>query len=432
MTPPTFSTPHVSTGARTLAGAALAACLLAAACASHEPAEPEPRYALLAPADPSDELFAAENLVRFDLELPPESLQRLRESPDEYARGTLRYRDQTLASIGVRLKGEASFREVDDKPAFRLKLDALVPGQRLFGLKSLTLNNDVQDPSSLSQSLVYRAFRAAGMPAPRCNHALVFVNGQYYGVYSNVEAEDKTFLARWFSSNDGNLYEEAGSDLVPGSASVFELETNETRNDRSDLEGLIQALAQATPDDFSSRVGQELDLDHYLTFAALEALGGGEDGYSYVLGAPNNYRLYRDPGRDRFVFLPWGLDRALRPRFEPELIHDWVPALDEYRSVYETHSVVLSGCLASPECLAAYTTRLREVTGLFEALDLAGAARAEAALIDEAVRADRRKPSDDAYVEHARSSLLAYVAERPGALLAELPLAAGALTPEGF
>jgi hypothetical protein len=419
MPPPHRRTPPLTTLRSYVLGFVM--CALAPACAARLPTDPEPHYGVSAPADPSDELFAGENLVRLDLELPLDSLRRLRESPYEYAVGTLRYRDRALAAIGVRLKGEASFRELDDKPAFRLKLDEFVPGQRLFGLKNLTLNNDVQDPSSLSQSLAYRLFRAAGMPAPRCNHALVYVNGEYYGIYSNVEAEDKAFLARWFSSNDGNLYEEAGSDLVPNSASTFDLETNEAVNDRGDLDALIGALERATPDDFSETVGLELDLDRYLSFAALEALAGGEDGYSYVLGVPNNFRLYRDPGTDRFVFLPWGLDRALRPRFEPELIHDWVPARGRYRSVWNTPAVVLSGCLASPDCREAFAARVREMIDLFEGLDLASEARAEMALIAEAARADLRKPSNDDYAEHARGLLLDYIAERPGVLRAELP-----------
>jgi hypothetical protein len=278
----------------------------------------------------------------------------------------------------------------------------------------------VQDPSGLSQSLAYRLFRAAGLPAPRSNHALVYVNDEYYGLYSNVETEDKTFLARWFSSDEGNLYEEGGSDLLPGSAPLFELETNEGENDRSDLEALIAAIARATPEDFSQAVGEQLDLDQYLSYAALEALAGGEDGYSYVLGTPNNFRLYRDPETSRFVFLPWGLDRALRPRFEPELIHGWVPALEPYRSVWKTHSLLLSGCLASTPCRQAFTERLRELTTLFEELDLGAAARAEWQLIAAAGQADPRKPADDDYAEHARTLLLEYIAERPGALRAEL------------
>ncbi len=399
----------------------LAVAVLAAGCAADALPPPEPRYEVEAAADPSHELFAPENLVRFDLELSAEAQAQLIKDPYTFVFGTLRYREHTLKSIGVRLKGEASFQELDEKPAFRLKLDEFVPGQRLLGLKRLTLNNDVQDPSGLSQSLAYRLFRAAGLPAPRCNHALLYLNGEYYGLYSHVETEDKTFLARWFSSDEGNLYEEAGSDLVPGAATKFELETNEGENNRSDLEALIAAIARATPADFSETVSAELDLDQYLSFAALEALAGGEDGYSYVLGTPNNFRLYRDPETSRFVFLPWGLDRALRPRFDPLLVHDWVPALARYRSVWQTHALLLSGCLASPECKAAFTERLRELTALFEELELDVAARAEWELIDAAGQADQRKPAGDEHVAYARRLLLEYIAERPAVLRAELP-----------
>jgi hypothetical protein len=63
----------------------------------------------------------------------------------------------------------------------------------------------------------------------------LYVNGQAYGLYANVEAEDKTFLRRWFTSDDGNLYEEGQTDFVSGAEQTFDLETNETANDRSDL-----------------------------------------------------------------------------------------------------------------------------------------------------------------------------------------------------
>jgi hypothetical protein len=57
---------------------------------------------------------------------------------------------------------------------------------------------------------------------------------------------------------------------------------------------------------------------------------------------------------------------------------------------------------------------------LFEQLDFPAEARRESALIAEASRADLRKPSDDAYADHARRLLLQYIAERPQALRAEL------------
>ena len=57
-----------------LAMCALSVCAFASACAAPAPADPEPQYVVSAPADPSDELFATENLIRLDLELPLDSL----------------------------------------------------------------------------------------------------------------------------------------------------------------------------------------------------------------------------------------------------------------------------------------------------------------------------------------------------------------------
>jgi hypothetical protein len=399
---------------------------LCSACSAPARPDPEPHYADTTHDDPSDEIFAMHNLVRFDLEVSAESRQRLRDEPLEYVRARFRYRGQTLEDVGVRLKGEGSFRDFDDKPAFKLKFDEFRDDQRFMGLKRMALNNQVRDPSALSQPLAYAVFRSAGLPAPRCNSALVYVNGEYYGLYANVEVEDKVFLERWFDSNDGNLYEETGVDLVAGAADEFELETNEAQDDRADLEALIDALERATPDDFLEVVGQQLDMDHYLSFAALGLLLGGEDSYPYWLGNPNNFRLYRDPARARFVFLPWGLDRALRPRFDPGVVHAWIPALDHYHSLWDTQSVVQSGCLQSPSCRASFVARVREMTELFEQLDLASRAHELTRLVEDAVLADTRKPFDDEYAQYARELLAEYVEGRPEATRAELRESEGA------
>ena len=118
-------------------------------------------------------------------------------------------------AIGARLKGSASFRPLSGKAAFKLKFAHSVKGQRFLGLKTLTLNNMVQDPSMVHEVLAYEAFRAVGIPAPRTGYAYLRVNGADYGVYLNVETPDNVFLPRWFAST-GHLYEGEAVDLAPG------------------------------------------------------------------------------------------------------------------------------------------------------------------------------------------------------------------------
>ena len=87
-------------------------------------------------------------------------------------------------SVTLKLKGNSSFRDLDHKAAFKIKL---AKGQPLLGLKKLTLNNMVQDGSMVHETLAYQTFRAAGVPAPRTGYAFVRVNGEPYGVYLNLE-----------------------------------------------------------------------------------------------------------------------------------------------------------------------------------------------------------------------------------------------------
>ena len=42
------------------------------------------------------------------------------------------------------------------------------------------------------------ARQAGGIPASRANHAQLTINGQPYGLYTNVETVKKRILRRWF------------------------------------------------------------------------------------------------------------------------------------------------------------------------------------------------------------------------------------------
>ena len=49
--------------------------------------------------------------------------------------------------------------------------------------------------------------RAAGVPAIRCTHALVKLNGRDLGLYVFTEGYTKDFLAQYFKDASGDLYE---------------------------------------------------------------------------------------------------------------------------------------------------------------------------------------------------------------------------------
>jgi len=375
-----------------------------------------------AEVDTSGEIYDPEKFPRFDLELPPASVAALRLDPDTYVRGSLRYGDEVVADIGVRIKGEGSKRTLEEKAAFKLKFDELVPKQSFHGLRRMTLNNMVEDPSFLAERLAFHFFRAQKLPAPRCNSAQVYVNGEFFGVYANVEAEDKTFLRRWFESDAGNLYEEGQVDFEPGKETAFDLETNEEANDRSDLVALIAAVSGAKPASFMTDVGAQLDIAHFLAFTAAEAAVNQWDMYAYTVFYPNNFRIYREPLAQKFVMLPWGMDMSMKPFRDTGKPHIRVFELareGDFDDGKVTAGRIFQSCLNSPACRAAYVEVVKTTAAAYEAVDLRGLAEKYHAQIASEVAKDPRKEYSAAEIETSYQSLLKTIRERPARLRAD-------------
>src|SRR5690606_32903219 len=99
----------------------------------------------------------------------------------------------TIDSVAIRKKGFIGSLD-EQRPSLKVKFDEYIEQDPIAGLDRLTLNNNKQDESQVSQYLTYRLFNAAGVPAPRCNFARVTVNGEYLGIYSNVESIRRPFL----------------------------------------------------------------------------------------------------------------------------------------------------------------------------------------------------------------------------------------------
>ena len=159
------------------------------------------------PATDSDELLSLQRLPRFELHLPAEARAALEVEPKEWVRGTFTYADETYDNVGIRLKGNHSFRELSDKPSFKIKFNEYVPGRRFLGLEGLTLNNMVVDASMAREWIGYRVFRELGVPAPRTGYAEVWLDDERYGLYLVLEPYDDEFLERVFEDPSGNPVE---------------------------------------------------------------------------------------------------------------------------------------------------------------------------------------------------------------------------------
>lgn len=286
-------------------------------------------------------LYDIENLVTVSITMPAQDWQNLMQAEPRGGRCNFGYigdrfdwfkatsvtisgskfpKSGTFADVGIIKKSYCgSFSTT--KPSLRLdfarNIDANEDAaESLFGTKTLTLNNSVQDSSYVRQALGYELFRQAGLPYARCNLAKVVVNGNNMGIYVNLEPYKKQFLKNLFMGNDkGNLYElEVGEDLDPAivAAGKISFESG-VAPDQKDL--VIAASQIAT----NGLVGAKRIVDYpsFIKLFAMETLLKHWDGFTINT---NNTYIYNDVvaianptmNNVKFKFIPCGLDQILQ------------------------------------------------------------------------------------------------------------------------
>ncbi|MEY3277756.1 MAG: hypothetical protein RLZZ426_242 [Actinomycetota bacterium] len=237
-------------------------------------------------------------------------------------------------NIGIRLKGNVgSFRSfgLGSKAGFKIKFDAFVPDQRFFGLKKITLNNMVQDPTMTNQVVSYQMFRDLGIKACRTGFANVTINGNYFGFYLNVEQYDDVSLA-WDYPMVTHLFEGTHAGPWPSAPDLLNLgyeykfpvdEGDE--DDISDIANLVMDLQdiQSKVNDLLGEGKHEniapasIDIQQIAVMMAVEKYMSHWDGYSGTPEwTPNNHFLL-NPNGGGFQILPWGVDQTFTGWVEP-------------------------------------------------------------------------------------------------------------------
>jgi hypothetical protein len=355
--------------------------------------------------DPAAALYNPLVVNQFNLTMPPSTIAGLT-SPNVNSDNEGPYLPATLnatvngqvygpMAVGVHLKGAwGSWRDINGKSGFKIKIDFVDKKARFFGVSKLTLNNMVQDPSFLHETMAYRIFRAVGIAAPRTGFANVSVNGVNYGLHLNVETLDTEMLAR-FIVKPNHIYK-AGvptfADLADGQEPGFAVDYGKA-DDKSDLEKLITANDANPLTDWYDKVSQVADLKEMTLDWATELFTGHWDGYVHNR---NNYYLVSDSA-GRFIMLPWGTDQTF------------------YGGVdyFSNEGLLFTNCLASKPCLALYQQALAKVIHKANSLNILPMTHAVAEAISTAALADTRKEFGNdviaGYQDGARNTFLAQI-----------------------
>jgi spore coat protein CotH len=234
------------------------------------------------------------------------------EDPFNYFKGDISIDGHGVAEVGVRKKG--LFGSVDSvRPSLKIKFDEFVDQDPIKGLSRLTLNNNKQDTSQVSQFLTYKLFRDAGVHAPRSNFARVTVNDVYLGIYTHVESIKKPFLANQFGDKSGQLFEGTLTDFHPRTIEKFEAKTKNDQVDRRHLKLIADIVTQGDKLQVD-KLQEVIDLDNFFRYWALEGIVRFWDGYA---ANQNNFYFYIHPADGRGYFIPWGADDSFTKQGGP-------------------------------------------------------------------------------------------------------------------
>lgn len=396
-------------------------------------------------------------LHKVELRMHPDTLEALLDDTNRWTNhsypATFIYdHTDTLYNVGVRMKGNTS-RE-SKKLSFKIDVDEYVD-QTYQGLKTFNLNGNHNDPSISREYISANMMAAAGNKSLRANPVQLYLNGALRGIYSNAEQINKKFLESRFTENKGNLYkcswpaelkwlgsnQQLYKDIInpsPLNERAYELKTNESADDYSDLVALINVVNNTPASQFQAAIDTIFDVQAYLKVLATEILIGHWDNYFYN---KNNYYLYHTQTTKKFVYLPYDMDNTWGVQ--------WGVSNIDVRNIYDwgklsnSTSPLTYKILAVPQFKKDYETYLRQLcqtsyteARLFGVLDsiksILTAAVAEDPFYNNTVPTDYgyttaqwaqsyTQPIDD----HATVGLKPFITNRRNSVLAQLPAATG-------
>ncbi len=255
------------------------------------------------------------------------------------------------------------------KRSWRITLDATGPGNRLAGMVRINLKAMYNDPSQMRESLAWRLFGEANVPAPRHTYAKLAFDTTYRGLFSVIEHVDKKFLRDHFGENHlGNLYKTGCRDIgcasleyrtgpdgddsgrqyfIPGSPErTYRLKTNNNDSEANTYDDLACFI----------RTINGIGVNAFLRWAAVNMLLGSWDNY---YATRSNYYLYNSGRRGAakdfvsspyFHFIPWDYDNCLGidysgTRWQDADILDWpgkvnrhIPKIPLVRNLLRNHN----------------------------------------------------------------------------------------------
>jgi hypothetical protein len=286
-----------------------------------------PRPALAQPPDPAAAFFNDNVLHEIRLSVNSKDWRLLTDHWQEDTKypADFRWNDQVVRNVSIHSRGGGSRRP--NKVSLHVTFDHYTAGQTFLSLKSFILRNNSQDATNMRERVSMLFFRNLGIPAEREAHTRLYVNNQYYGLFTIVESPDANFLQRNLGENTGHLYEYGfDNQAVLAGQAVFTFQylgpnpalyvpipfvpkTLEDDPQGEVIARFVEAVSDTTAAAWRTNVSAFLDLAKFIRHLAIENFLAEEDGLTGDYGL-NNFYLYRFANTTTFMFLPWDKSNA--------------------------------------------------------------------------------------------------------------------------
>lgn len=250
-------------------------------------------------------LYALQSLLPVKKEHEP-FLGFLPESGRVYQPASFAHRGRKWKA-DIRFRGDSAFHWMGKKQSWRIKF----PKDDLFnGVRRIDLINP-KAANCISDYMAMRLAQGMGLMAPDIRFVNLWVNHRRMGVYQETELIEKFFLQKRGRSV-GNIYGE--KDKKPKFYGEYPLYTDvafwrkhcedpvQAPDDYTEMARLIELLNDPADEVFREKIFTVLDRRKFYVWNchALLCSSGHQDWF-------HNARLYYDPARDLFEFIPWDL-----------------------------------------------------------------------------------------------------------------------------
>jgi hypothetical protein len=219
--------------------------------------------------------------------------------------------------VGVGFRGASSFFMIPagKKRSFNIAMDAIDKDQRLYGYRTLNLLNGNGD-ASFNSSALFSHIAREHIPAPEANFVKVAVNGEYWGVYVNIEQFNADFVKKHYGSAKGARWKVRGSpnahsglDYIGDNVEEYKRRYDQKAGNAKDWQAFIQLCDKLTNtpiEDLEAELRPILDLDEVMWFLALDIGLVNSDGY---WTRASDYSIYRDE-KGVFHIIPHDMNEA--------------------------------------------------------------------------------------------------------------------------